>query len=77
MELSYTEGTPLAFYKKQDGRVNVIHTTNTTSTTPKKIDLDNVATLLEDVIRNTKGRITNNNIEELGLALKNNEPPKN
>ena len=86
MELSYTEGTPLAFYKKDRlgglgvspyGKVNVIHTTNTTSTTPKKIDLDNVATLLEDVIRNTKGRITNKNIEELGLALKNNEPPKN
>jgi hypothetical protein len=68
MELSYTEGEPLAFYKK-DGKVKIIHTTNTTqTTTPKTIDLDNVASLLEEVIRNTKGRITNTNIEELGKA---------
>lgn len=76
MELSYTEGQPIAFYKK-DGKVKIIHTTNTTTATPKKIDLDNVASLLEDVIRNTKGRITNTNVEELGLALRTNEPPTN
>lgn len=76
MELSYTDGQPIAFYKK-DGKVKIIHTTNTTTATPKKIDLDNVASLLEDVIRNTKGRITNTNVEELGHALRTNEPPTN
>lgn len=76
MELSYSEGQPLAFYKK-DGKIKIIHTTNTTTATPKKIDLDNVASLLEDVIRNTKGRITNTNVEELGLALRTNQPPTN
>lgn len=76
MELSYTEGQPIAFYKK-DGKVKIIHTTNTTTAIPKKIDLDNVASLLEDVIRNTKGRITNTNVEELGHALRTNEPPTN
>tara|TARA_Y100000310_G_scaffold342068_1_gene443597 strand:- start:4157 stop:5068 length:912 start_codon:yes stop_codon:yes gene_type:complete len=76
MELVKNSGKPIAYYKKGDGRINIIGVDNKHSGKAKKINLDDVATLLEDVIRTAKGRITNKNIEELGISLKTGNPPK-
>jgi hypothetical protein len=81
MELSLTEGKPLAYYKKPDGRLNIIHTVpkggSKNDNKNHKVNLEDVASLLEDVIRTAKGRITNSNIEELGASLRTGNPPKN
>jgi hypothetical protein len=76
MELNFTDGEQIA-YVEQSAKPKYIYVKNKNDGGNEKktnFDSDEVSTILEEVIRNTKGRITNKSIEELAEALKSNNP---
>lgn len=75
MELNLYDGEKIACYDN-NGKTKFIYINdkNNKKENSTNFDSDKVASILENVIRTTKGRITNKSIELLGIALRTNNP---
>lgn len=76
MELNLSVGEKIACFEK-NGKTQYIYVNNKSEKTNENsinFDTEKVATILENVIRTEKGRVTNKSIEELGNALRKNDP---
>lgn len=79
MNFSLNSGNPLAFFKDDNGKTQIIHSNDKDSDNNKSNDLtlEEITDMVEEFIRNSKGRISMKLIDELQKSLKNKIEPKN
>lgn len=78
MNFSLTSGKPIAFYKDKKGKTQIINVIDDSNNKDKdNIDLtqEEIVDMVEDFIRNTKGRISMKTVDELQKSLKNKTEP--
>lgn len=79
MNFSLSSGNPLAYYKDDSGKTQIIYSTDDSkaSEKEKELSLEEITDMVEDFIRNSKGRISMKLINDLQESLKNKIEPKN
>lgn len=79
MNFSLNSGYPIAYFKDDDGKTQIIHSTDDikNDNKDKDLSLEEITDIVEDFIRNSKGRISMKLINDLQESLKNKTEPKN
>lgn len=76
MNFSLKNGDPIAYYKNEFGKNQIIYSNEEENECDGKLSYDEITNIIEDFIRNMKGRVSMKQIDELQKSLKNNEEPK-